>query len=294
MANRLSILFLLCLLAFSSCKRAEEKQQITGMVDEWMNKEILFPSDSKFTSMGKDVPSLLKDWNYAVVSYVDSSGCTACKMQLDGWKVWMNKEKALFDKTNTVFLFYVQARDYKEFVSTLKEYNFDYPVCIDMDDSLNKLNHFSTDDAYRTFLLDKNRRVIALGNPNFNLKVRRLYTNIIQGQATPPAAPEEKHYAEISVPETEADFGTCDWRKEHTAVFKIRNTGQTVLVVHGVETTCGCLEAEYTQEPVRPGGEAEVRLTFKADHPAYFRKTARVRCNTKEQVVVLHVEGDAV
>ena len=112
----------------------------------------------------------------------------------------------------------------------------------------------------------------------------------------PPLRKKKKkeYYTEISVPETEVDFGTCDWQKEHTAVFKIRNTGQKLLVIHNVELSCGCLEADYTKKPARPGEELEVRITFKATNTGYFRKVAFVRCNTKEQMLRLYVSGDAV
>ena len=193
------------------------------------------------------------------------------------------------------FLYFLSPKKTDNVIGNLRAYDFNYPVCVDPQDSLDILNQFPEDENFHTFLLDKDNRVLAIGNPIHNPKIRKLYLDIIQGKATPPAAAEEKepYYTEISVPETVVDFGTCDWQKEHTAVFKIRNTGKKLLVVHYVETSCGCLEAEYTQEPVKPGGEAEVRATFKAEQPGYFRKTMRVHCNTGQPPVVLRVEGDA-
>ena len=179
----------------------------------------------------------------------------------------------------------------------LRVHDFNSPVCVDPQDSLGILNQFPEDENFHTFLLDKDNRVLAIGNPIYSTRIRELYLNIIQGKTTPPTAPEEEkkeYYTEISVPETEVDFGACDWEKEHTAVFKIRNTGQKLLVIHNVELSCGCLEADYTKKPARPGEELEVRITFKATNTGYFRKVAFVRCNTKEQLLRLYVSGDAV
>ena len=39
------------------------------------------------------------------------------------------------------------------------------PVCIDIDDQLNKLNKFPADITFQTFLLDKDNKVAVLGNP---------------------------------------------------------------------------------------------------------------------------------
>lgn len=63
----------------------------------------------------------------------------------------------------------------------LKRDHFTYPVCMDVNDSMNKLNHFPPDNMFQTFLLDKDNKVIAIGNPVYNSKVKELYMNIIQG-----------------------------------------------------------------------------------------------------------------
>lgn len=64
----------------------------------------------------------------------------------------------------------------------LKRDGFGYPVCIDQSDTFNKLNHFLDEMAFQTFLLDRNNRIIALGNPVLNPNIKKLYWNIIQGK----------------------------------------------------------------------------------------------------------------
>lgn len=59
---------------------------------------------------------------------------------------------------------------------------FKYPVCIDKEDSLNKLNNFPHNMAFQTFLLNKNNKVMAIGNPILNPKIKELYMKIIQGE----------------------------------------------------------------------------------------------------------------
>ena len=78
---------LLCVFAlFSSCKESE-KDKIARLVEEWEGKEILFPALFLFTIQGKDTVVLsLADADYKVVTYIDSVGCTSCKLQLLRWK----------------------------------------------------------------------------------------------------------------------------------------------------------------------------------------------------------------
>ena len=50
----------------------------------------------------------------------------------------------------------------------LKRDGFDCPICIDLDDQLNKLNKFPANMSFQTFLLDKGNKVAVLGNPLHN------------------------------------------------------------------------------------------------------------------------------
>ena len=78
------LLFFLCLLC--SCKESE-KEKIARLVREWDGKEISFPPHSVFTIQGKDtIDFSFADAEYKIVTYVDSVGCTSCKLQLPRWK----------------------------------------------------------------------------------------------------------------------------------------------------------------------------------------------------------------
>ena len=76
---------------FASCQETE-RERFTRMVNEWMGKEIRFPEHSVFTVQGKDtVDFAFRDADYKVVSYIDSIGCTDCKLKLDCWKEFMEE-----------------------------------------------------------------------------------------------------------------------------------------------------------------------------------------------------------
>lgn len=76
-------------------------------------------------------------------------------------------------------LFFFQSNNVREIKYLLKRDGFDLPVCIDSNDELNKLNNFSSDPLFQTFLLDTRIIVKAkvIGNPIHNLKVRDIYIN---------------------------------------------------------------------------------------------------------------------
>lgn len=84
MKQLLYILFLLFLLA--AC-RENKKDQFARLVQEWQGKEIVFPQDMAFTRfVTEQVEYRIPDAEYKVLIYVDSTGCTSCKLQLPKWK----------------------------------------------------------------------------------------------------------------------------------------------------------------------------------------------------------------
>ena len=141
------------LVLFSSCKESE-KDKIARLVEEWEGKEILFPTHSIFTIQGKDtVDFSLADADYKVVTYIDSVGCTSCKLQLPRWKLFMQEVDSTLNRP-VPFVFYFHPKDMKELRYITRRDAFIYPVCFDEKDDFNRLNHFPDEMTFQTFLLD--------------------------------------------------------------------------------------------------------------------------------------------
>ena len=134
-----TILSLFCLLC--SCKESE-KEKIARLVREWDGKEISFPSHSVFTIQGKDtIDFSFADAEYKIVTYVDSVGCTSCKLQLPRWKEFMHEVDSLA-QGKVPFVFYFHPKDVKELRYITRRDAFTYPVCLDEKDDFNALNRF--------------------------------------------------------------------------------------------------------------------------------------------------------
>lgn len=175
----------------------------------------------------------------------------------------------------------------------LKRENFHHPIWIDKENMLDKLNHFPADPTFQTFLLDKDNRVLAVGNPVHNPKVKELYLKIIRGENVSQEEETPRAQTTVEVDRTEADMGRFDWREEQTAEFVLKNTGDSPLVILDTHTSCGCTQAEYDGKPVLPGDNLVVRVTYKADNPGYFRKSVLVRSNAEQELLKLIVTGEA-
>ena len=73
----------------------------------------------------------------------------------------------------------------------------------------------------------------------------------------------------------------------------LTNTGNNLLVIQDIITSCGCTKVEYSKEPVRPGGTLKVKVIYEAEQAEHFNKTAMVFCNSKSSPIRLVVKGSA-
>ena len=146
---------LIILLLFLLACQDKKKDEIKHLVSEWQGKEIRFPKDMVFARFATDtVDFTLPKSPHKVLVFVDSIGCTSCKLQLHRWKELIQYTDSITQGT-VPFLFFFQSDDKKEIRYLLKKDNFDKPICLDQSDKLNELNHFPADGRFQTFLLDK-------------------------------------------------------------------------------------------------------------------------------------------
>ena len=277
-----------CLLV-SSCEESE-KERLSRLVIEWEGKEILFPTHSTFTIQGKDtVDFQFQDAEYKVVTYVDSIGCTSCKLQLHRWKEFLSEVDSLTNG-NVSFLFYFHPKDMKELRYLTRRDAFTHPVCFDEKDEFNQLNHFPSEMMFQTFLLDERNRVVALGNPVLNPNVKELYLNLIRGSVQTSST---NTFTEVSIDNVVMDLGRFPMSEKQESGFVLTNTGNNLLVIQDITTSCGCTKVEYSKEPIRPGGTLKVKVIYEAEQKGYVNKSVKVYCNTKDSPVRLTVKGEA-
>ena len=283
------VTLIMCVWVLASCQESREEAMLR-LVNEWNGKEIKFPARSVFTIQGKDTV----DWefsnaDYKVVTYIDSVGCTSCKLQLPQWKKLVAEVDSLTNG-RVPFLFYFHPKDRKELRYLTRRDDFTYPVCFDERDELNRLNQFPTDMTFQTFLLDKDNKVVAMGNPVHNPKVKELYLGLITGSRSSKSSGQT---TQVSVNQTELDFGNFPKEEKQERSFVLTNTGKGLLVIQDIVTSCGCTKVEYSKEPVRPGETLEVKVIYEAEKAGYFRKIVTVYSNAEDSPLRLTVKGTA-
>lgn len=87
--------------------------------------------------------------------------------------------------------------------------------------------------------------------------------------------------------ETDHDFGTSILhQKPASATFTITNKGNGPVTINEVTTSCGCTASKYTKEPIKPGENGTVTLTYDSKITGFFTKSAIVKLNDGQKYVL--------
>ncbi|GAB6013264.1 DUF1573 domain-containing protein [Viscerimonas tarda] len=289
MPIKVIILFLISLLLIS-CSYSPKHDKLKEIVSEWTNKTVKFPNSILCSFLSRDtVCPDLSATPYKILVYTDSTGCTSCKLRLYNWQAIMHEADSLLpNKLN--FLFYFHPKDTKELKFLLRRDKLTYPVFIDERNQIDSLNHFPKQQQYQCFLLDKENKVVAMGNPTMNPKIWELYKSIIQGDTT---ATNNLKITTVEPQATEIDL--TDLRKGQTSKtsFFLKNTGKQPLVINHVDTSCGCTVPSWEKQPVKPSETTEIKVEITPATTGYFQKTITVYCNIENNFVHLSIKGTA-
>ena len=141
--------------------------------------------------------------------------------------------------------------------------------------------------TFQTLLLNKENKVVAIGSPVLNPKIKDLYLEIITGKKKGT----DKSVTTVSIVDSEKDFGNIPLNEKREHVFKLVNTGNKPLVIYDVVTSCGCTKAEYGKEPVRPGETLDLKVIYNAEDKGRFRKNLTVYCNAEDSPLKFSISG---
>ena len=281
-----SIIFFMLL--FVSCDDRKQRKEITRIVREWQNREIIFPKGLVFTRHGRDTTDYtIPPSSHKILMYVDSIGCTSCKLQLHKWKEFIEEVDSLtYGTVPVIFIFH--PKDLREISYLLKRDGIDIPVCIDMADEINALNRFPTHQQFQTFLLDDENKVVFIGNPVHNLRMKEMYLSEISSKGEYHAASaQSSRNTQVTADNTEFDLGTIPKGEAKMVSVSIKNAGNSPFMIFDTRASCGCTHIDYEKKPVLPDSTTTVNITYNADDRGYSNKTVSVYGSAKDRKSVV-------
>lgn len=100
---------------------------------------------------------------------------------------------------------------------------------------------------------------------------------------------------EITFEKSTHDFGNVFMGERVTYNFKFTNTGNSPLIIIGTRSGCGCTAGEYPKEPIAPGGEARINVTFNsAGRRGFQSESVRVITNATPQEHLLRITAQVI
>ncbi|MDE5417925.1 hypothetical protein L3049_07885 [Labilibaculum sp. DW002] len=173
---------ILIMILFSACNRNKKSQEYAKIVKYWMNRELVLPSDTVIIgAIGRDFNlECIDNKEFKIVTRIDGD-CSVCIDELLEWKKMVQDYGS---ELNLSFHFYVATNNFEIFKKINKStIRFPYPLIFDRLDDLRIKNNLKKDKRFNTFLLDRDNRVVLIGNPIRNKKIKQLYFEKIRKKA---------------------------------------------------------------------------------------------------------------
>lgn len=210
-------------------------------------------------------------------------------MELHKWNEFIAEVDSLTNRSIPVLLFF-HSKDRRELTYLLKRDAVTIPVCIDDKDQLNSINRFPSRNDFQCFLLDKDNKVVYIGNPIYNPRIREMYLlQIAPGSHTPTSLTKNTI---VETEQTDFDLGMLKQGEPVTVTVLLHNMGDSPFIIYDTRASCGCTSVNYSKGPTLPGASIEIEITYNAEDPGYFNRSISVYANTEESPIVLRLKGN--
>ena len=97
----------------------------------------------------------------------------------------------------------------------------------------------------------------------------------------------------VEILESEYDFGIIKQGEKATHDYKIKNIGKSDLLITSAKGSCGCTVPEWPREPIKPGNEASIKVTFDSKgKTGKQNKRVTLMTNAIPNVKILTIKGE--
>lgn len=275
---------------FVSCNSLHRDEK--RVVMDWIGQELFIP---ELQYQIKDIPIQidLNGADYKIINYVDSTGCISCRLKLQSWDNVINEFTSM-DDVDIQCLTIIHANNKKEVQYLLKLDNFLHPVAVDSKNVFFKDNQLPEKAEYHTFLLDSDNKILAIGNPVTNPKIRQLYKTIISEDNNGEC--EDKHdynYNDsISFRSTAKSLGVIHTNDTIHVPFYLENRSNSTYSIQELMPSCDCTSAKASAFVIPPDSTATIEVEYKSDSiSGSFRQYIDVFLNEKNDPERLIIYG---
>ena len=163
------------LLCCACDRNNEQKNRLAKELRIFKEQEIVLPDNLLAKHFNEQEPdTTLLNRPLKMVVYLNQNGCESCKLNALLPVYLFILENKPFTKFGTVIILHPTHTESTDHL--LKEMHFRHTVFYDTDGSFERLNPFlPKNERFHTFLLDEDNKVVLIGNPARNTKLKDLY-----------------------------------------------------------------------------------------------------------------------
>lgn len=120
--------------------------------------------------------------------------------------------------------------------------------------------------------------------------MKKLILILITGALSLHMVAQEKKAA-ISFESDVVDYGEVAYGADGVRKFTFTNTGDDILIIARVYSTCGCTIPKKPEEPIQPGETGEIEVKYDTKRPGPIRRTITVYSNASQVPHTLKIKG---
>lgn len=243
-----------------SCSSKDKEQR--DIVAEWIGKELIIPDSLQAQIGDTPIDYDFNDADFKIVTYIDSTGCTGCKMKLKEWDSFIDKLKLKSDISLNFIM--IISHNNESFVKEIINNNqFLHPYSIEKNNSFFTINKLSKSRKLNTFLLDRENKIIALGNPIVNPKIATIYEKFILEDLITNTDEISQNF--ISADEISRCLGVVNSGDKVINTFCISNESNSILSLEKIIPSCSCVKGNIQKVKVDSGEIVNVQMDYVAD-----------------------------
>lgn len=115
----------------------------------------------------------------------------------------------------------------------------------------------------------------------------KISTGLVNNPASATESANKKE-PKIEFSVMEHDFGKIIQGEQVSYTYRFKNTGNAPLIITAVEKTCGCTNTKFPKDPIKPGGEGSISITYDSKgHKGFQNKRVIVKANTNPSETIL-------
>lgn len=277
--------WILLLILLGGCVGTSKEDKYAEIVSQWQGREIKLPAVMTDFLTGDTIN--LDDADFTILTYVDSTGCTGCKMKLSLWNEFLPVLDSI-SQYNFHPVMIVHSTNEIDVRYTLNQYGYDRDVYVDTSNKVDKENLFPEELVFQSFLIDRSHRVVAIGNPVYASGIQELYVSILSGKES--VSPDGK--STVLITDNIIDLGTIKPGASVSQNLTISNMGEDTVYIQKVIESCECMKVELSKKAIAPKSEIPVTITFSGDSIAgEFNRTAHIYYDNYDYPSIITIIG---